>query len=139
MLSSISRVIVSSARRGVHLGRTARSYARLSSIGSHPIRAFSSPSSINGIRRQTPSYLNQSRAFSVSTETLETLGDSITSAVLVSWAKEAGDSVQEDDVIAIVETDKVTMDIKAKKNGVFVEGTYQQRLCVIDSSESLLD
>ena len=68
------------------------------------------------------SHLPQRREFSVTTETLETLGDSITSAVLVSWSKEPGDSVQEDDVIAIVETDKVTMDIKAKKNGVFIEG-----------------
>eukprot|EP01036_Dinobryon_divergens_P026476 gene26476-35135_t len=56
------------------------------------------------------------------TENLESLGDSITSAVLVSWAKEPGDAVKEDDVISIVETDKVTMDIRAKKNGVFVEG-----------------
>jgi len=35
------------------------------------------------------------------------LGDSITTAVLLSWAKEVGDSVKEDDVIAVVETDKV--------------------------------
>ena len=67
-------------------------------------------------------YLQQRRSFAVITETLETLGDSITSAVLVSWSKEPGDSVKEDDVIAIVETDKVTMDIKAKKSGVFIEG-----------------
>ena len=66
--------------------------------------------------------LNQRRSFAVRTEILETLGESITSAVLVSWSKEPGDSVREDDVIAIVETDKVTMDIKAKKNGVFIEG-----------------
>ena len=61
------------------------------------------------------------RAFSVSTEQLESLGDSITTAVLVSWNKEAGDAIFEDDVIAVVETDKVTMDIRAKKNGVMTE------------------
>jgi len=43
----------------------------------------------------------------VSVENLESLGDSITSAVLVSWQKEPGDAIKEDDVIAIVETDKV--------------------------------
>ena len=64
----------------------------------------------------------QKRTFAVTTENLESLGDSITSAVLVSWSKERGDSIKEDDVIAIVETDKVTMDIKSKKNGVFIEG-----------------
>jgi 2-oxoglutarate dehydrogenase E2 component (dihydrolipoamide succinyltransferase) len=54
-------------------------------------------------------------------EPLESLGDSITTAVLLSWSKEPGDSVKEDEVIAVVETDKVTMDIRAKKAGVFLE------------------
>jgi pyruvate/2-oxoglutarate dehydrogenase complex dihydrolipoamide acyltransferase (E2) component len=66
--------------------------------------------------------IRQSFSSKIITENLESLGDSITSAVVVSWAKEPGDSVKEDDVISIVETDKVTMDIRAKKNGVFVEG-----------------
>ena len=56
------------------------------------------------------------------TENLESLGDSITTAVLLSWNKQPGDAIAEDDVIAIVETDKVTMDIRAKKTGAFVEG-----------------
>lgn len=58
----------------------------------------------------------------VITDKLESLGDSITSAVLLSWNKENGDSIKEDDVIAVVETDKVTMEIRAKKAGVFLEG-----------------
>lgn len=44
---------------------------------------------------------------SLITEPLDSLGDSITTAVLLSWSKEIGDSVTEDDVIGIVETDKV--------------------------------
>ena len=40
---------------------------------------------------------------------LESLGDSITTAVLLNWTKEAGDGVAEDDVLGVVETDKVTM------------------------------
>lgn len=55
-------------------------------------------------------------------EQLESLGDSITTAVLLNWTKEAGEGVAEDDVIGVVETDKVTMDIRAKKTGVFIEG-----------------
>jgi 2-oxoglutarate dehydrogenase E2 component (dihydrolipoamide succinyltransferase) len=43
----------------------------------------------------------------VVTEPLDSLGDSITTAVLLSWSKQPGDAVAEDDVIAIVETDKV--------------------------------
>ncbi len=71
---------------------------------------------------------------------MESLGDSITTAVLLHWNKNPGDVVKEDDVIAVVETDKVynptdidnfsfhqyicqvTMDIRAKKSGIFVEG-----------------
>lgn len=30
--------------------------------------------------------------------------------------------MKEDDIVAVVETDKVTMEIRSKKNGVFVEG-----------------
>ena len=62
---------------------------------------------------------------SIVTEKLDSLGDSITTAVLLSWSKEQGDIVKEDDVIAVVETDKVTMDIRAKKAGVFLKGCVE--------------
>jgi 2-oxoglutarate dehydrogenase E2 component (dihydrolipoamide succinyltransferase) len=45
--------------------------------------------------------------------------------VLLKWSKEPGDSVKEDDVIGVVETDKVTMDIRSKKTGVFVAGLVE--------------
>ena len=75
-------------------------------------------------------------------EPLESLGDSITSAVLLSWSKKPGDNIKEDDVICIVETDKVTMDIRAKRSGVFVESLttegaevcYYRTNFLIDSS-----
>jgi Biotin-requiring enzyme len=51
---------------------------------------------------------------------LESLGDSITSAVLLSWAKEIGDSIKEDDVIAIVETDKVSAYHRHLSAGIIV-------------------
>lgn len=57
----------------------------------------------------------------VQTIKLESLGDSITTAVLLSWNKQPGDAVAEDDVIGVVETDKVTMDIRAKVSGVMGE------------------
>ena len=43
----------------------------------------------------------------VISEPLESLGDSITSAVLLSWNKQAEDSVKEGEVIAVVGTDEV--------------------------------
>jgi pyruvate/2-oxoglutarate dehydrogenase complex dihydrolipoamide acyltransferase (E2) component len=36
----------------------------------------------------------------------------------VEWAVDVGQAVQEGDVIALIETDKVTIDIKAKNSGV---------------------
>jgi len=45
--------------------------------------------------------------------------------VLLSWSKEPGDAIKEDDVVAVVETDKVTMDIRAKTPGVFIKGCVE--------------
>lgn len=42
-----------------------------------------------------------------SVETLPTLGESITSAVIKEWTKYPGDAVSVDDVVCVVETDKV--------------------------------
>lgn len=53
-------------------------------------------------------YITYVGSATATVENLESLGDSITTAVLLSWSKEIGDSVKEDDVIAIVETDKVS-------------------------------
>jgi pyruvate/2-oxoglutarate dehydrogenase complex dihydrolipoamide acyltransferase (E2) component len=47
-------------------------------------------------------------------EPLESLGDSISTAVVLSWNKNPGDAVKEDDVIAVVETDKVRLNGKVK-------------------------
>ena len=46
------------------------------------------------------------------------MGDSITEGTVVEWLKEVGDFAQEDEVIAIVETDKVSVDIRAPVSGV---------------------
>lgn len=45
------------------------------------------------------------------------LGDSISEGSISALLKQAGDKVQENDVIAQIETDKVTIDIKAPKDG----------------------
>ena len=47
-----------------------------------------------------------------------TMGDSITEGTIVVWEKKVGDAVQQGDVVALIETDKVTVDIKAEMNGV---------------------
>eukprot|EP00286_Rhodomonas_abbreviata_P009791 CAMPEP_0181343530 /NCGR_PEP_ID=MMETSP1101-20121128/31637_1 /TAXON_ID=46948 /ORGANISM="Rhodomonas abbreviata, Strain Caron Lab Isolate" /LENGTH=214 /DNA_ID=CAMNT_0023455169 /DNA_START=57 /DNA_END=697 /DNA_ORIENTATION=- len=80
--------------------------------------------------------ITNARFMSVVTEDLESLGDSITTAVLLSWNKTAGEAVLEDDVIAVVETDKVTMDIRAKRSGVFVGGLVEEQAEIDPAAEA---
>ncbi|CAB9502588.1 component of 2-oxoglutarate dehydrogenase complex, mitochondrial [Seminavis robusta] len=49
------------------------------------------------------------------------LGDSITEGTIVEWTAAVGQAVKEGDVVAMVETDKVTVDIKAEIDGVIME------------------
>jgi biotin carboxyl carrier protein len=49
------------------------------------------------------------------------MGDSITEGTIVEWIAQAGQMVKEGDVVALVETDKVTVDIKAEFDGVVMK------------------
>ena len=49
------------------------------------------------------------------------LGESISEGSIATWEKAAGDSVNIDDVVAVIETDKVTVDIKSAFSGKMVE------------------
>ena len=50
-----------------------------------------------------------------------TMGDSITEGTIVEWCVPTGTRVREGDVLALVETDKVTVDIKADREGILVK------------------
>jgi 2-oxoglutarate dehydrogenase E2 component (dihydrolipoamide succinyltransferase) len=52
------------------------------------------------------------------TVNVPSMGDSITEGTIVSWTVNVGQSVKEGDVLALVETDKVTVDIKAQMDGI---------------------
>jgi len=54
------------------------------------------------------------------------LGESESEATLVSWQKQPGDDVAEDDVLAEIESDKITMEITAFTNGVLKEVRKQE-------------
>ncbi len=67
------------------------------------------------------------RAFHISgacyrlvTEVVPPLGESITEGTIAKWMKNEGDSVNADDVVLVVETDKVTVDIKATLSGKII-------------------
>lgn len=49
------------------------------------------------------------------------MGDSISEGTVVQWCKSVGDEVAEDEVIAVVETDKVSVDVKSTHVGVVVK------------------
>ncbi|TYZ58664.1 hypothetical protein PybrP1_003810 [[Pythium] brassicae (nom. inval.)] len=46
------------------------------------------------------------------------MGDSISEGTIVHWSKSAGDHVAADDVVVVIETDKVSVDVRAPKSGV---------------------
>jgi len=50
-----------------------------------------------------------------------TMGDSITEGTIVEWLAQVGQRVEEEDVVALIETDKVTVDIKATQAGVITQ------------------
>jgi 2-oxoglutarate dehydrogenase E2 component (dihydrolipoamide succinyltransferase) len=52
------------------------------------------------------------------TEIVPPLGDSISNATVTSLLKNVGDYVQEKEIVAVFETDKVSVDIRASKSGV---------------------
>jgi len=49
-----------------------------------------------------------------------TMGDSITEGTIVEWSVNVGQTVKEGDVVCMIETDKVTVDIKAEVDGVIL-------------------
>jgi 2-oxoglutarate dehydrogenase E2 component (dihydrolipoamide succinyltransferase) len=50
-----------------------------------------------------------------------TLGESITEATVAKWLKKVGDSVEADEAIVSLETDKVSVDVTSPKAGVITE------------------
>jgi len=59
------------------------------------------------------------------------LGESETEATLISWLKDVGDEVQVDDIVAEIESDKITMEITATESGILTE----QHFAVEDTVE----
>ncbi|CBK21766.2 uncharacterized protein [Blastocystis hominis] len=53
------------------------------------------------------------------------MGESVKSGTLVQWEKSVGDFVDLDDVVAVIETDKVSMDVRCDKAGYLVKTLVQ--------------
>lgn len=52
------------------------------------------------------------------------VGMAMDSAVLLEWQKQPGDSVNAGDVIAVIETDKTTMDLTCETSGTLGRHRY---------------
>ncbi|MFT5833691.1 MAG: 2-oxoglutarate dehydrogenase E2 component (dihydrolipoamide succinyltransferase), partial [Cognaticolwellia sp.] len=56
---------------------------------------------------------------------LPKLGESITDATIISWLKNVGDTIEEDEPICEIATDKVDSEIPSPVSGVIKEIFYQ--------------
>lgn len=78
----------------------------------------------NGRRKQTAHLRSISHTPPLEaqiTVNVPTMGDSITEGTIVEWCVPPGSHFREGDVLALVETDKVTVDIKAERDGILIK------------------
>lgn len=52
------------------------------------------------------------------------IGMAMDNAILLEWLKQPGDSVKAGDLIAVIETDKTTLDLAAETSGVLGKHKY---------------
>lgn len=71
----------------------------------------------------------QLRSFASEGDVIEvpvpSMGDSIAEGTLVEWTKEVGEYCATDDIVAVIETDKVSIDVRTDKAGT-LEGTLAE-------------
>ena len=56
---------------------------------------------------------------------LPSMGESVTEATLTAWLKEVGDTIEIDDSIVEVSTDKVDSDVPSDVEGVLLEKRFE--------------
>ena len=49
---------------------------------------------------------------------IPSVGESVQEAILSEWYKQDGESVQTDDLLFVIETDKVTLEVNAEAGGI---------------------
>jgi 2-oxoglutarate dehydrogenase E2 component (dihydrolipoamide succinyltransferase) len=58
------------------------------------------------------------------------MGDSITEGVVLEWLKKPGQAVAADEVVVLLETDKITVEVRAPSAGVFEEALHPESAVV---------
>ncbi|KDO31254.1 hypothetical protein SPRG_03871 [Saprolegnia parasitica CBS 223.65] len=69
------------------------------------------------------------RMFSTIDIPVPSMGDSISEGTVVEWVKAVGDRVEADDVVVVLETDKVSVDVRSPQAGVVAE-----HLAIVDAT-----
>uniref|UniRef100_A0A7S4M6L7 dihydrolipoyllysine-residue succinyltransferase n=1 Tax=Odontella aurita TaxID=265563 RepID=A0A7S4M6L7_9STRA len=82
---------------------------------------INSTRSVQECNRRTFVSASASRAMPVKVVEVPTMGDSITEGTIVDLPVAPGDYVEEDDVVVVLETDKVSVDVRAPEAGAVVE------------------
>ncbi|KAL3795239.1 hypothetical protein HJC23_008324 [Cyclotella cryptica] len=128
MLSSttfLSRHLHWASRRRLHaIIRNTSGISTISPIARPtllPVVNTTSYSPCNANRTTSRTFLSTPKFQSKETIPVPTMGDSITEGTIVEWVAPVGTRVSEGDVICLIETDKVTVDIKAEREGVIVQ------------------
>lgn len=67
------------------------------------------------------------------------VGESVKEAILVEWFKQDGDSVQKDDILFLIETDKVTLEVTAEASGVLSTKAKIGDTVAIDETIGFID
>ena len=90
-------------------------------------------------KTKTNFFKRQIRAFSDEIKMpVPNMGDSITEGTIVEWAKKEGDYVAVDDIIVLIETDKVSVDVRAEVAGTITK-LHAEVDDVVEVGESLVD
>jgi 2-oxoglutarate dehydrogenase E2 component (dihydrolipoamide succinyltransferase) len=88
-------------------------------------------SKVLGSLSRAPAKVSPSSAWYSVQVLVPSLGESITDGTIASVLKKSGDSVVENETIAQIETDKVTIDIKAPADGTVLGIVVQEQDTVV--------
>ena len=77
-------------------------------------------------------------ATDVQTISVPQMGDSITEGLLMEYVKQVGDKVNVDDVLVVIETDKVAVDVRSEVSGTVVKYHVEEGVDV-EVGASLVD
>lgn len=102
-------------------GRAVSTILPVRGVCSSSLRAPSNSASIATHHLRNGGLLRFKRHYAAAetkTQVVPPMGDSITEGELKNWAKGEGEHVAVDDLVAVIETDKVAVEIRAKEAGV---------------------